>query len=198
MMHGENMYQKLVDPSLADPKDEHRIRKDITRTFTNYPASLEYLQCQGKDFNWKSEEGQKLLYNVLLGFCNYDAQIGYVQGMNYIAGMLLMHIQDDEKVFWCLLYIMNRLNWRCIYMHELTKLFELLDRVEAKMKKDFTKVHQHLIDNDFTVGAAFSPLFITLYIYQIDHDYAMRIFESFILDGEQALLRVLYKMIEMK
>lgn len=66
------------------------------------------------------------------------------------------------------------------------------------MKKDFSKVHQHLIDNDFTVGAAFSPLFITLYIYQIDHDYAMRIFESFILDGEQALLRVLYKMIEMK
>ena len=42
-MHGENMYQKLVDPDLADKKDEHRIRKDIPRTFTNYPASLEYL-----------------------------------------------------------------------------------------------------------------------------------------------------------
>lgn len=48
------------------------------------------------------------------------------------------------------------------------------------------------------MAAAFSPLFITLYIYQIDHGYAMRIFESFILDGEQALLRVLYRMIEMK
>lgn len=48
------------------------------------------------------------------------------------------------------------------------------------------------------MGAAFSPLFITLYIYEIEHDYAMRIFESFILDGEQALLRVLYKMIELK
>jgi hypothetical protein len=43
---------------------------------------------------------------------------------------------------------------------------------------------QHLTDNDFSVGAAFSPLFITLYIYEIEHDYAMRIFESFILDGE--------------
>ena len=57
---------------------------------------------------------------------------------------------------------------------------------------------QHLTENDFSVGAAFSPLFITLYIYEIEHDYAMRIFESFILDGEQALLRVLYKMIELK
>ena len=50
--------------------------------------------------------------------------------MNYIAGMLLMHIQDDEKVFWCILYIMNRKNWRCIYKHELTKLMQLLASVD--------------------------------------------------------------------
>jgi hypothetical protein len=56
--------------------------------------------------------------------------------------------------------------------------------VEDKFKKDFKLVMQHLTDNDFSVGAAFSPLFITLYIYEIEHDYAMRIFESFILDGE--------------
>ena len=53
-------------------------------------------------------------------------------------------------------------------------------------------------ENDFTVGASFSPLFITLYIYQIEHDYAMRILEAFILDGEQALLKILYKMLDMK
>jgi hypothetical protein len=56
--------------------------------------------------------------------------------------------------------------------------------VEDKFNKDFKLVMQHLTDNDFSVGAAFSPLFITLYIYEIEHDYAMRIFESFILDGE--------------
>lgn len=85
--------------------------------------------------------------------------------MNYIAGMLLMHIQDDEKVFWCILYIMNRKNWRCVYQQEMTKLMELLDTVEEKLKKDFKPVYEHLMDHDFTVGAAFSPLFITLYIY---------------------------------
>ena len=78
-----------------------------------------------------------MLYNVLLAYANYDSQIGYVQGMNYIAGMLLMHIQDDEKVFWCILYIMNRLNWRCIYKHDMTKLMELLDTVEDKLRVDF-------------------------------------------------------------
>lgn len=60
---------------------------------------------------------------------------------------------------------MNRKNWRCIYKHELSKLMELLDIVEMKLKKDFNLVYTHLEEHDFTVGAAFSPLFITLYIY---------------------------------
>ena len=51
------MYKKLVDPSIANKNDEHRIRKDVGRTFTNYPSTLKYLECEGKDFNWKSEEG---------------------------------------------------------------------------------------------------------------------------------------------
>lgn len=178
------MYQKLADVKIATHENSSQIKKDITRTFTNYPATLKYLQCQGKDFNWKSERGQNMLFNVLLAYSNYDSQIGYVQGMNYIAGMLLMHIQDEEKVFWCMLYIMNRKNWRCIYKHEMTKLMELLKTVEKKLALDFKEIWDHLEENDFTVGAAFSPLFITLYIYQIDHDYAMRIFESFVLDGE--------------
>lgn len=34
-MHSEDIYWKLVD--LENPEDEHRIQKDVTRTFTNYP-----------------------------------------------------------------------------------------------------------------------------------------------------------------
>ena len=78
------------------------------------------------------------------------------------------------------------------------KLMELIDEVEQKLIEDYPDVEKHLRECDFTVGAAFSPIFITLYIYQIDHEYAMRIFEMFILDGEQALLRVLYRMLDLK
>lgn len=72
-MHDEGIYQKLVDPSISCPKSEMQIRKDITRTFTHYPKTLKYLECQGKDFNWKSEQGQQMLYNVLLAYSNYDS-----------------------------------------------------------------------------------------------------------------------------
>jgi hypothetical protein len=55
-----------------------------------------------------------------------------------------MHIQDEEKVFWCILYIMNRKNWRGIYKHEMSKLLELLGTVEDKLKNDFSDVFEHL------------------------------------------------------
>ena len=40
---------------------------------------------------------------MLKAYANYDNEVGYVQGMNYIVALLLFYIPDDEeKVFWCL------------------------------------------------------------------------------------------------
>lgn len=78
-----------------------------------------------------------MLYNVLLAYANYDSQIGYVQGLNYVAAMLLMHIQDEEKVFWCLIYLLNRYNWRRIYTEEMPKLMELIDIVEKRLETHY-------------------------------------------------------------
>mmetsp|Transcript_6705 Transcript_6705/g.11260 ORF Transcript_6705/g.11260 Transcript_6705/m.11260 type:complete len:145 (+) Transcript_6705:1311-1745(+) len=137
-----------------------------------------------QDYSWNQQDGHEMLFNVLFAYANYDSQIGYVQGLNYIAAMLLMHIQDEEKVFWCLIYLLNRKNWRQIYIEDMPKLMELIDVVERKLETDFPKVQKHLEEQCFTAGAAFSPIFITLYIYQIEHHYAMKIFEGFIFDGE--------------
>lgn len=69
-------------------------------------------------------------------------------------------------------------------MDEMPKLLEIIEVLDEKLKRDFPDISEHLDQQDFTIGAAFSPLFITLYIYQIEHRNAMRIFEYFILDGE--------------
>ena len=85
-----------------------------------------------------------MLFNILMAYANYDRQIGYVQGLNYIAAMLLMHVQDEEKVFWCLLYLLNRKNWRTIYMEEMPKLMELIDTVGHKLETDYPNIDAHL------------------------------------------------------
>ena len=37
---------------------------------------------------------------MLIAYANYDIEVGYVQGMNYIVALLLLYIEDEQKVFW--------------------------------------------------------------------------------------------------
>jgi len=48
------------------------------------------------------------------------------------------------------------------------------------------------------VNGTFSPHFMTLYVYLTPIEIATRLFEIFILDGDNALIRVLLHMIELK
>ena len=48
------------------------------------------------------------------------------------------------------------------------------------------------------VEGTFSPHFMTLYVYLTPVEIATRLFEIFILEGENALIRVLLRMIDLK
>ena len=135
---------------------------------------------------------------MLKAYAIYDNEIGYVQGMNYLAAILLIHINDEEKAFWCLVHLLFRKNWRMIYDNNTPKLLNLLDLVKERMAKEDPQMLRHLEKEDFSMVAAFSPVFITLYIYQIPVEYSKRIFEYFIFEGETALMKVLFKMLSLK
>ena len=50
------------------------------------------LELWGEDLNC----GNNKLFNVLKAYANYDNEIGYVQGMNYLVALLLFYISDEE------------------------------------------------------------------------------------------------------
>ena len=43
-----------------------------------------------------------MLRKVLVAYSIYDVDLGYVQGLNMIAGVLLYHIKNPEQTFWAL------------------------------------------------------------------------------------------------
>lgn len=135
---------------------------------------------------------------MLKAYTCYDNSVGYVQGMNYLAAILLIEIRDEIKVFWCLFTLLFKRNWRMIYDINTPKLMNLLDLINDRLSKDDPALIVHLKEQDLSLGAAFSPVFITLFIYQVPIPIATRIFECFILDGEIALIRVLLRMLYCK
>ena len=48
------------------------------------------------------------------------------------------------------------------------------------------------------MAAAFSPVFLTLFIYHIPLPVGTRILELFMIEGESALIRLLMKMLDLK
>jgi hypothetical protein len=49
-----------------------------------------------------------------------------------------------------------------------------------------------------SLAAAFSPVFLTLFIYHIPLPVSTRILELFMIEGETSLIRLLMKMLELK
>lgn len=47
------------------------------------------------------------LYNVLSAFAQSNSSVGYCQGLNYIAGLILLVTKDEVATFWLLKYLVE-------------------------------------------------------------------------------------------
>ena len=72
------------------------ILKDLTRTFPN-----------DKSFSKDSKNYQKL-YNLLTCYSNYNKDIGYAQGLNFIGAISIINFESEEKSFLFLDSLINR------------------------------------------------------------------------------------------
>ncbi|KAI7729763.1 hypothetical protein M8C21_003069 [Ambrosia artemisiifolia] len=93
----ENYYQDLLDDADEDLHDESsgrapvpeicrkQIEKDLQRTFPGHPAL--------------NEEGRNSLRRLLLAYARHNPAVGYCQGMNFFAAMLLL-MMPEENAFW--------------------------------------------------------------------------------------------------
>jgi len=76
-----------------------QIEKDIIRT--------------DRDYVYFKEEGAlDILQDILLTFIQYNQDLGYAQGMNDLAALILNVLGGDEVcTFWCFANLMERLGW---------------------------------------------------------------------------------------
>lgn len=77
--------------------------------------------------------GKNPLFNVLKAYTCYDNSVGYVQGMNYLAALLLIEIKDEQRVFWCMFSLLFQRNWRMVYDVHTPKLMNLLALINDRL-----------------------------------------------------------------
>ncbi|XP_022759331.1 TBC1 domain family member 10A isoform X3 [Durio zibethinus] len=87
------VYEQLVIYETS--ASELDIIRDISRTF---PSHVFFQQRHGP--------GQRSLYNVLKAYSVFDRDVGYVQGMGFLAGLLLLYM-SEEDAFWLLVALLK-------------------------------------------------------------------------------------------
>ena len=72
----------------------------------------------------------------------------------------------------------------------------MIEDIEAYLRRSSRTVAAHLQRQQIaTIGGSFSSQIITLFIYDNDFESAVKVFELFLLDGEQILVDLIAGMI---
>ncbi|KAK9809729.1 hypothetical protein WJX73_000467 [Symbiochloris irregularis] len=179
LLQNDGVYTSLL---LAESTEkELEIVRDLSRT---YPSHVYYQQRQGP--------GQRSLFNVLKAYSVYDRQVGYVQGMGFIAGLLLLYM-SEEDAFWTLVALLKgavHMPLEGLYQAGLPLLQQFLHQFSRLVEDEVPKVGAHLSEQGVHPTMYCSHWFITIFAYTLPFDHLLRVWDIFLLEGVKIVFRV--------
>jgi len=82
--------------------------------------------------------------NILIAYSKYDPQVGYVQGMNFIAGALLYHC-SEEIGFWIFVLLIKNYEIRDVYLPGLPGLYKHTFVIDSLISQYLHNIFKHLV-----------------------------------------------------
>jgi alpha-tubulin suppressor-like RCC1 family protein len=131
------------------------------------------------------------LLEVLETYACYRPDLGYIQGMSYLAAMLCLHMpQDRYLAFQCLANLMVHEHLFTFYLldAELSGVYYVL--FETFLKAQQPALHAHLRSLGISSAMYLMNWLQTLFLQVLPLELAARVFDNFLLDGTVFLFRV--------
>ena len=173
----KDLYQNLENEPIKEDL-ETVIIKDLDRTFP---------LCQF--FREKYGNGQRKLYKVLLSYSKYNKNVGYVQGMGFLAAVFLIYM-DEESSFYMLHSLMKKYKLEGLYYDNFPDLKKKCFVLLNMQKKYISKLY-NIFQRDGIVPTMYaSSWFISLFARTVDFNIAVRILDCFFLEGFKVIYRI--------
>ncbi|NXH98218.1 TBD2A protein, partial [Pachycephala philippinensis] len=172
-------YQRLLEQSRSTEHPACRqIELDLPRTLTN-----------NKHFSSPTSQLIPKLRRVLLAFSWHNPAIGYCQGLNRLAAVALLVLEDEESAFWCLVYIVENLMPADYYSETL-----ITSQVDQRVFKDFLseklpRLMAHFEHYRIDVSLITFNWFLVAFVDSLVSDILLRVWDAFLYEGTKVIFR---------
>nr|XP_060611667.1 TBC1 domain family member 2B [Anolis sagrei ordinatus] len=171
-------FQSLLQNALRKQNPASKqIELDLLRTLPN-----------NKHYSSPASEGIQKLRNVLLAFSWRNPDIGYCQGLNRLAAIALLYL-EEEDAFWCLVTIVEVFMPRDYYTKTLLgsqvdqRVFK--DLMGEKLPRLATHFELHRVDYSLITF----NWFLVVFVDSVVSDILFRIWDAFLYEGPKVIFR---------
>ncbi|XP_061873521.1 TBC1 domain family member 2A isoform X2 [Colius striatus] len=172
-------YPRLLRQSRSTEHPACRqIELDLPRTLTN-----------NKHFSSPTSQLIPKLRRVLLAFSWHNPAIGYCQGLNRLAAVALLVLEDEESAFWCLVHIVENLMPADYYSDTL-----ITSQVDQRVFKDFLseklpRLMAHFEQYRIDVSLITFNWFLVAFVDSLVSDILLRVWDAFLYEGTKVIFR---------
>ncbi|XP_035531939.1 TBC1 domain family member 4 isoform X2 [Morone saxatilis] len=157
---------------------QHAILVDLGRTFPTH----QYFSAQ-------LGTGQLSLYNLLKAYSLLDTEVGYCQGISFVAGVLLLHM-SEEQAFDMLKYLMYDLGIRQQYRPDMVSLQIQMYQLSRLLHDYHRELYNHFEEHEISPSLYAAPWFLTLFASQFPLSFVSRIFDFVFVQGTGVIFKV--------
>uniref|UniRef100_A0A8C3A9Y7 TBC1 domain family member 4 n=1 Tax=Cyclopterus lumpus TaxID=8103 RepID=A0A8C3A9Y7_CYCLU len=168
-------YQDLLKQLTAQ---QHSILVDLGRTF----PTIQYFSAQ-------LGAGQLSLYNLLKAYSLLDTEVGYCQGISFLAGVLLLHMSEDQA-FDMLKFLMYDLGIRQQFRPDMVSLQVQMYQLSRLLHDYHRDLYNHLEEHEIGPSLYAAPWFLTLFASQFPLNFVSRVFDFVFVEGTGVIFKV--------
>nr|XP_020641874.1 TBC1 domain family member 1 isoform X6 [Pogona vitticeps] len=157
---------------------QHAILIDLGRTFPTHPY-----------FSAQLGAGQLSLYNILKAYSLLDQEVGYCQGLSFVAGVLLLHMSEEEA-FKMLKFLMFDMGLRKQYRPDMTILQIQMYQLSRLLHDYHRDLYNHFEAHEIGPSLYAAPWFLTMFASQFPLGFVARVFDMLLLQGSEVIFKV--------
>ncbi|EER05043.1 TBC domain containing protein, putative, partial [Perkinsus marinus ATCC 50983] len=173
-----NVYWKLTGLGSENEQWGRAIKIDVPRTFPRDQAARN-----------GSQMSEVSLYRILVAYANLNPDVGYCQGMNFVAGLLLL-VSGEEEAFWVFVCLMEYDGLAGFYRENFPLLGRYTHAFDELLARELPDLRDHFTEEGVQPTLYIHQWYLSLFINCLPLQTVFVLWDVIVSDGLPIILSI--------